>query len=324
MDLLENAQALAALVKDAAARDRKRALGVRANALLSAFADADPKSMGRAVAVLAKALDHAAAEKDRALVRLVLGALVEAGLSPELVWPAARRGLVDAAARASGTGAARSSLASRAVLATACLLRSEDLRVSVQESEPEIIEACTPFEVDLEEMLFLKQVAQILPDFTLVVIHPAQMRGFRVRVHEVTDNVELYVLLCDALVATGKRGCIEGRRPSKRAIRVATDADSAATEPVPVLVAFDLAHWQGRVYLDGVPRGIPMHRGERVLLLGTRDHASADRTIEGALEPLRPRVEVIQTLSAAEVERQLLSMSKAAALANAASRAKRR
>jgi hypothetical protein len=155
-------------------------------------------------------------------------------------------------------------------------------------------------------MLFLKQVAQILPDFTLLVIHPAQMRGFRVRVHEVTDNTELYVLLCDALV---KRGGIEGRRPSKQAIRVAS---GAAEEAASVLVAFDLAHWNGRVYLDQVPRDIPAFRGERVLLLGSRDAASTDRTIEGALEPLRPSVQVIQTLSAAEVERHLLAMSRAA------------
>ena len=328
MKLLESAQALADLVRRGKP-DGRAALAPHANAVLEGYPSASAKSVTAAVALLDRSLESATKDADREIVRLVLGALVEGGASPELVWPAARRGLVETAARAQKAGPialqARASLKSRAVLATACLLRSEDLRMSVQESESEMIEACRPFEVDLEEMLFLKQVAQILPDFTLLVIHPAQRRGFRVRVHEVMDNVELYVLVCDALVGTGRRGAIEGRRPSKKAIRIATDPTFETTKPEPVLVAFDLAHWHGRVYLDQVPREIPGHRGERVLLLGTRDEPSADRTIEGALDPLQPSVEIIQTLSSADVEKQLLSMSKAAALAAAAaaSRARR-
>ncbi|MBX3185545.1 MAG: hypothetical protein KF819_00965 [Labilithrix sp.] len=348
------------LVESAAGADDggdDRALRDAVNGVMKAFDPDDAKAAKDAL----RQLDRGAAKargRGAQVLHLALGALVEAGAPPEVAWPAVRRGLretlegatrfaqacvkasgeelVDEAIAAAGKKAAAKkpadadawqALASRCLAAVACLTRSRKLR-SKEQGSGELAEAVYPLEAAVEEVSFLSQVLAILDDARITVLHPESERGFEVTVRDVSSNLELFVLLTNAIVGDPKKGLIEGQRPDRRAVAALTDPGAAPKKPPAIVAAFNLVAWTGLaadgtlpeadpedpahwIWLEGVPADIPAFEGRRVILL--QDPADARAlAVEASFAALSPEVRVVSKIAPAAVSRMLAKMGKAA------------
>lgn len=349
------------------ARAKDRELGHAFNAALAVFDPDDDRAMKAAIAHLDAGLAKAKDDRAEEVLRLAVGVLVEGGASPEIAWPTAERGLMDAIALAkkyaqaaldqedtpsirdaiqwAGTALqekmpreyrAWRSLKSRALIAIACLSNSAKLRASMQRTRRDLIDAIEPLEDEIEQLLFLRQLMRVLPDQTMLVIHPEQRRGLRVMVREITTNMELMVLLHDAVLGDPKKGFIEGRRPNQKAIKALKDPAHAPASPVEVTLPFFWSSWRALrpdgtlpdandqrktnwVWFEDVPLQILPFKGERVILL-CKPIMPREMSVEGSFEALEPSVTLKEKLSRAEVDRLLLAMGKAAVKADAIAR----
>jgi len=337
--------------------------------VLGAFESADAKTAKAALGALEVATAKAEGRGAQVL-HLALGALVEGGAPPELAWPAISRRLretldgatrfaracvteandpvVDDAIASVGAAVAKKrpreaaawqALASRCLAAVACLTRSRALR-KAEQAKGELAEAVFPLEDAVEEVGFLSQALRILDDAPLLLIHPESQRGFRVVVRDVSSNVELYVLLADAIVGDPAAGLVPGTRPDPRAVAALKDPDHAPRKPPQVMVSFNLSAWTALeddgslpeadaehpehwIWIEGVPADIPELDGERVVLL--HDPAVARMLpVESSFAALRPSLVVKKKLSTAEVARLLAAMGAAAARARGPAKAKKK
>jgi len=350
-------------------RATDRELGQAFDEMMRVFDRDDARSMKAAIVRLDAGLAMAKEPRSEQLLRLAIGVLVENGAAPELAWPIAERGLMEAIATAKiyaqsaldsedtpsiteaircaaqplqdkmpREAAAWNSLKSRALLAIACLSRSPKLRLKMQKSRGELIDAMASLEDDVESLLFLRQIMRVLPDQTMLAIHPEQRRGVRVFVKEITTNIELMVLLHDAVLGDPRKGLIDGRRPNHKAIAALKDPERATSSPVEVTLPFFWSSWRALrldgtlprasdqrpsngVRFEGVPIEILPFNGERVILL-TKPLMRRAMRVEGSFEGLAPSVTLKQTLSDAEVGALLLEMGKAAVEADAIAFAK--
>jgi hypothetical protein len=130
---------------------------------------------------------------------------------------------------------------------------------------------------------FLWIMMQVLDDEPLVVIHPAQVKGYRVRISGLSDNFQLHTLLADALVGRFSSKWLRARRPSASEVRIARDGPVREDAP-PGRGSFNLWNWQGLtpngtlsdpmsgsahwIWNEGVPADIVPFEGTRVVLLG--------------------------------------------------------
>ena len=344
-------------------------LGNAVQAVMNAYDQKDVPSVRKAIRMLDAALLEAKGGRSQQILRLALGALVEAGAPAELAWPTAERGLIETlkvagrfaalcldaedtpsireAVKMSGQRLAKKyprehaaweSLKSRALLAVACVSHSPKIRAQIQKSRQDLLDAVYPLEEEVEELTFLSQIMRVLPDQTMLAIHPGQRRGFRVEVKEVTTNLELFVLLADAIVGDPTNGFLEGRRPSAKAIRALKDPDHTPKTPPEVPLPWHLSTWralrpdgtlpdaddqrpQNWIAFEGVPLEILPFEGERVILF-TKPSMPRTLDVEASFETLTPSVTVKSKLGAAEVDRLLLKMGKAAIKAEAKALAK--
>jgi hypothetical protein len=345
-------------------RAKDRELGQAFNEAMAVFDPGATKAIKIAIGHLDAGLAKANDARAEQILRLAMGVLVERGAPAELAWPTAERGLLDAIRTAKKyaqaaldsedtpsiteaiawaarplrdkmprEAAAWDSLKSRALLAIACLSNSPKLRLQMQKTRGDLIEEMASLEDDLEPLLFLRQIMRVLPDQTMLIIHPEQRRGLRVLVKEVTTNMELMVLLHDAVLGDPKKGFIEGRRPNQKAIAALKDPEHAPAAPVEVSLPFFWSSWRALradgtlpdandqrptnwVWFEGVPLEILPFQGERVILL-TKPIMPRTMRVESSFEALAPSVTVTQKLSTAEVEALLLKMGKAAVKADA-------
>ncbi len=345
-------------------RAKDRELGQAFNEAMAVFDPRDTKAVKAAIGHLDAGLAKAKDARAEQILRLAMGVLVERGAPAELAWPTAERGLLTAVKTAKKfaqaaldsedtpsitdaiswaarplrdkmprEAAAWDSLKSRALLAIACLSNSPKLRLLVQKTRGDLIEEIASLEDDIEPLLFLRQIMRVLPDQTMLVIHPQQRRGLRVLVKEITTNMELMVLLHDAVLGDPKKGFIDGRRPNKKAIAALADPEHAPATAPSVSLPFFWSSWRALrpdgtlpaandqrptnwVWFEGVPLEILPFESERVILL-TKPIMPRTMPVEASFEALAPSVTVKQKLSAAEVDRLLLKMGKAAVKADA-------
>lgn len=350
-------------------RAKDQDLGAAVHALMGAYDPGDVKGTKRALRLLDAGLLKAKDGRTQQILRLALGALVEAGAPPDLAWPTAERGLLEAlklagrfadacldaedtpsiteavkragprlASKLPREHAAWESLRSRALLAVACISHAPKLRARIQKSRPDLCEAVSPLAEAVEELLFLSQIMQVLPDQTMLAIHPGQRRGFRVEVREIATNLELFVLLAAAIVGDPKKGLLEGRRPSAKAIAALIDPDHAPKKPPEVRLPWHLSSWtalrpdgtlpdpndqrsKNWIWFEGVPHDLVPFEGERVLLF-QKPLMPRTLEVEASFETLSPRVTLKSKLTGAEVDNLLRRMGKAAAKVEAKAAAK--
>jgi len=130
---------------------------------------------------------------------------------------------------------------------------------------------------------FLAQLLQVLDNELVLVLHPGQQRGYRVRITGIADNFQLHTLLAAALISDPQQGWLAGKRPDPRVVRA---AQNMPVDPAAKVAegAFNLWTWQGLrsdgtlaeetegsefwVWNEGIPADIPPFESVRTLLLG--------------------------------------------------------
>ncbi|MBI3823205.1 MAG: hypothetical protein HY289_11080 [Planctomycetes bacterium] len=174
------------------------------------------------------------------------------------------------------------------------------------------------------ETNFLDRLFNLTDGEELLVLHPHENQGFRVRLEAIASNFHLFSLLQDALVGDGK---LPGPHPNRKVIatakgeiphdRIITDAavwhyaNWTALQSDGTLAAAPIDTW---VLGEATPRDIPQFEGERLVLLGppVLNARGWDSSFFTNLhDALRSKVEVIEVLSADEIALRLKRIGKA-------------
>jgi hypothetical protein len=221
---------------------------------------------------------------------------------------------------------------SKCMAANACLTRSPKLREKARKSGAllKALNAAESLEDQVDEVRAFSRVLRIVHDEPLLVIHPETRRGWRFVMRDLATNVELYVLLLAHIVGDPKKGLLKAKLPNPKAIRTLLDPDKAPKGDIDLDVPFHTVSWTGLhadatlpdptvsretehwVWLEGVPAEIPTFGGERVVLLQgpvMKREVSVEVPYDALFPSLKPKGKV----SAAEVDRLLAKMAKAAA-----------
>jgi len=218
---------------------------------------------------------------------------------------------------------------SRCLAAVACLTKSKKLRSRVLK-DVALQEACWPLSDAVAEVGYLLQALRIVDDETILVLAPDARLGWRVEVDAMPSNAELYILLADALVGDPRKGRLAGKRPDAKAvaaIRAGTHPPkSAASAAVPFhLVSWtaleadgslapadssETDHW---IWMEGIPADIPPGPGKSRVVLVQDPPYARPVPVSPSFESLQPQVRIVAELSGAEVERELVKLSRAAA-----------
>jgi hypothetical protein len=134
----------------------------------------------------------------------------------------------------------------------------------------------------------LWMMMKVLDDEPIMVLHPEERKGYRVRISGLADNFQLHTLLADALIGWFSSRWLRGRRPSRAEVAAARDAPSCEGGPS-ARGAFNLWTWRGLqpdgtlsaamsgsdqwIWNEGVPADIPSFEGTRIVLLGPPPYA---------------------------------------------------
>ena len=164
----------------------------------------------------------------------------------------------------------------------------------------------------------LAGILGLIEEEVLLVIHPAARAGFRVVVEGVADVAQLHVLLAERLTGDPSRGFLAGRRPDievveacRKTLRTEGSVASgrfqfyrpeALHSDGTLPAGFDGSpHWYwGRESLGAVSQ----QKGERILLIGDPVHPLSWE-VTRRYTRVRAEADVVEVLSAAEVERWL-------------------
>ena len=360
------AAAMQSLVEIAKRGGKDWEYGQAVQAALSAYDGKNTKDLKAAFRQLEAGLPKAT-ERGHQILLLALGALVEAGAPPELAWPAVDHGFIETLETATAFAnacleladtpsiqdavkeqrdvvkkkmprgwVAWDSLRSRCLAAVATLSRSAKLRAVMQKSRQDLMKALDPLVDEVEEATFVSQVMRVLPDQTMLAIHPEQHRGFRVTVSEITTNVELFVLLTDAIVGDPKKGLMSGRRPNARAVAALKNPDYEPKTPPEVVLPWHMSNWTAIapdgslpeaitdkhdrydtwIWFEGLPIEIPAFEGERVILFH-KPIMPRTLEVEGTFSALTPQVRLKEKLTGAEIDRLFGRMARTAPKAHA-------
>ncbi|MGY4921984.1 hypothetical protein [Streptomyces sp. 900105755] len=115
---------------------------------------------------------------------------------------------------------------------------------------------------------WVRDLAAVLDDETLLVLHPPARKGYLLTMSGVGDNFQLHILLADRLVGDSGQGMVPGERPDRSWVAAATDADPYLGPGNPAIRRFRLFDGHGAyVHPEGVPADIKPLDGTRVLVL---------------------------------------------------------
>jgi hypothetical protein len=177
-----------------------------------------------------------------------------------------------------------------------------------------------------ERAFFLAQLLRVLDDERLIVLHPEQRKGYRVRIIGVATNFELFVLLADALIGDPSQGWLEGEKPHPIVAAVCRDQPAEIAADIGATGAFNF--WNGRalrsdgtlpppgeatetwIWMEGVPADIESIDDLRIVLLGPapyKRHWHPGRCFEGM--PADARVEA--QLSEADFQHWITKLARA-------------
>jgi hypothetical protein len=214
-------------------------------------------------------------------------------------------------------------LPARCLAAVACLTRSRALRKKLRATQA-LAKAAYPLEDAVAEVGFLSLALAVADDEPIVVVHPASRRAVRLVANDVATNVELFVLMADALCGSGKNALLGGKRPDARALAsIRGEASGKKRAPV-VRLPFDALAWgalrpdgtldaddhEHEIPFAGVPSQIPLFDGERIVLLRVATHDDP-LTAEPTFDALRPALTVKKRFGEKETEALLRKLSRA-------------
>jgi hypothetical protein len=142
-----------------------------------------------------------------------------------------------------------------------------------------------------ERAFHLAKVLNVLDDEPVLVLHPEEKKGYRVRVGGVGTNFELFVLLADALVGDPEQGWLAGEKPDPEVAAACRDQPAEAAGGKSATGAFNFYNWQALrpdgtlpepgdyssskdwIWMEGIPAHVREFEGQRVVLLGPPPYA---------------------------------------------------
>lgn len=180
--------------------------------------------------------------------------------------------------------------------------RSKDLRVKFKQE--------TGFLANLEKLTgmtagaeYLLMMWRVLDDEDIVVLHPAEKRGYKIRISGIADNFQLHVLLADAVIGDVQDGWIKGNKPAPEIAAAMRD-----TQPLQNLYiegALNLVNYTGLqsdktlgdsvsnthhwIWNEGVPADIVPLNNQRIILLQDPPYVrswNAQRLFDGMIGEL--------------------------------------
>jgi hypothetical protein len=132
---------------------------------------------------------------------------------------------------------------------------------------PDLVEEAALAADTVPQAHWLAGLFAVLDDEPLVVLDPANGRGFRLTMSGVGDNFQLHTLLADRLIGDPDRGLLTGVRPEAAWVAAATDAPASIVGK-PIERRFRLFDATGAyVYPEGRPADIAAVAGARVLVI---------------------------------------------------------
>jgi len=175
---------------------------------------------------------------------------------------------------------------------------------------------------------FLTKMLCVLDDEPLLVLHPAEGKGYRLRMSGIGTNFELFILLADALIGEPAEGWLPGTRPDAAVVASCRDQPAEVARGKHAVGAWNFFNWQGLlpdwtlptgkqsagsdhwIWMEGVPSDIRPFEGLRVILLGPPPYA---RVIQGGrcFRDMRPELSVEAQLTDAEVPQWLARLAAA-------------
>ncbi|MER6222237.1 hypothetical protein ABT189_17030 [Streptomyces sp900105755] len=136
------------------------------------------------------------------------------------------------------------------------------------EVKAELREYATAVADRSQRAAWVRDLAAVLDDEPLLVLHPPARRGYLLSMSGVGDNFQLHILLADRLVGDSGQGLVPGERPDRSWVAAATDADPYLGPGNPAIRRFRLFDGHGAyVHPEGVPADIKPLDGTRVLVL---------------------------------------------------------
>lgn len=203
--------------------------------------------------------------------------------------------------------------------ALAHLSKSKPLR-AIARASVELVETSRALDHETDNTSFLSVMLRVLDDERLIVLHPAERKGFEVRISGIADNFQLHTLLADAVIGDPTVGLLMGEKPDLEVVAAARDGAIPAGRIV-AKGGFNLWSWPalgadgtlptaradtaGWIWNEGIPAEIEPFDGLRVLLLGP---ASYERTWNaGRLFPRMAGALVLEQILTAEAVRAWLA-----------------
>jgi hypothetical protein len=341
-----------AAFSDASIASRNAAVDAIGKALAGA---AGEHASAQVLALAMGALVEAGASAERAwppLAKDLLRRLELAATFAEAVLRKARSDDLEAALADLGAelakkhpaaAAAWQAVPSRCLAGVACLTHSRAVRAQAQ-ANAALAQAAFRLGGAIDEVGYFLQALRIIDGETWLVLAPDLGRGWRVQIDAMPSNGELYVLLWDAISRQPSGAALTGDRPDRKAV-AALQRGEPPPRPKAASVPFDLLAWtavDGEGALrptsghedsdhdhdassdavldpDGLPADVPAFDDERVVVLRTGNTRSVP--IAPSFEGLRPRVEIVGEVGAAEVVRAVVRIATARAAAEAVSKA---
>jgi hypothetical protein len=167
--------------------------------------------------------------------------------------------------------------------AIAHLSKSKPLRALARENAV-LAETSRALDAETGNTSFLSVMLSVLDDERLIVLHPAERKGFAIRISGIADNFQLHTLLADALIDDANAGFLVSAKPALEVVAAARDGEIPAAR-ITAKGVFNLWGWPalradgtlpmaqadtaGRIWNEGNPADIPTFDGRRVLLLGS-------------------------------------------------------
>ncbi len=267
-----------------------------------------------------------------AIVALGCGGLVEQGANPEIAFPiiAARlKEYVGSVTSKAEVDLEKDRLFQLLAMPLITMLsRSAWLRTSLRED--------VAFKQDIESLApessvagFLNDILNVLDDEEIIVLHPGLQKGYWIRISGVSDNFQLHTLLADTLIGDPQQGWLPGDKPNPAVVAAARDAQRSEEAGLTATGLFNWVSWRGLqpdgtldptldssehwIWLEGKPADIPIFEGKRVILLAPPSYLRSWNA-ERRFRDLKPTVEVLKTLSPAEVKSWLARIAGANAV----------
>ena len=125
--------------------------------------------------------------------------------------------------------------------AIAHLSKSKPLR-ALARARAELAEASRSLDEETGNTSFLSVMLRVLDDEGLIVLHPAERKGFAIRISGIADNFQLHTLLADAVVGDPAAGFLVGAKPDLEVVAAARDGAIPAGG-ITARGTFDLWGW---------------------------------------------------------------------------------